>query len=515
MCKIVYCLVLLTYLRFSDAKNNGTFPANFLFGVATSSFQIEGAWNEDGKGESMWDNFSHRVPSPIKNGDTADVACDSYHKYKEDVKLVADLGADFYRFSISWPRILPTGYTDNINQKGIQYYQNLVKECLKYNLIPVATLYHWEIPQSLFAAKLDWTNPAFIDIFVNYTRVVIQNLPDVGLWITINEPKQICHQGYGEGTLAPGLLLSGLEDYQCDYIVLKAHAKTYNMYKKEFPHYQAHMSLTIDCEWYQPYTNSKEDIDAARRNLDFECGMYSHPLYYGDWPPSVKARVKFRSELEGYNKSRLPEFTTEEINYIKGTSDLYLLNVYFAYLAKDVPEAPSNVTSFRSDIKAKLIRFPGTSVGINGFPIVPWSIENMLKFIKDEYKDPVILVTEIGTSEDGSTLEDDMRIDYLEKTYNAILEAMYNYDVKVVGVTVWSLLDNLEWMDGYTARFGLYHVDFNDPNRTRTPKKSVGYYQYVASTKRLLSADNGSNLINISGFMTIVLLFTILWNTFM
>ncbi|CAG9829454.1 unnamed protein product [Diabrotica balteata] len=512
MCKVIYCLVLFNYLGFSDAKNNGTFPSNFLFGVATSSFQIEGAWNEDGKGESMWDEFTHRVPSPIKNNDTADIACDSYHKYKEDVKLVADLGADFYRFSISWPRILPTGYTDNINQKGIQYYQNLVKEILKYNMIPIATLYHWELPQTLVASNLDWVNPDVIDIFVNYTRVVIQNLPDVGLWITVNEPKQICHHGYGEGKFAPGRNNSGVDDYQCDYVVLKAHAAAYHMYKEEFPHYQAKMSLTIDCEWYEPLTNSKEDINAARRNIDFECGLYSYPIYHGDWPPSVKERVKLRSELEGYNRSRLPEFTPEEINYIKGTSDLYLLNVYVAYLAKDVPEAPSNITSFRSDIKAELIQFPGTSVGVNGFPIVPWSVENVLKFIKDEYKDPDILITEVGTSEDGSSLEDDMRIDFYEEAFNAVLEAMYNYDVKVLGVTVWSLLDNLEWTDGYAAHFGLYHVNFTHPNRTRTPKKSAHYYTQVIKTKRLLRADNGSNSNKISGFMATVLLFTILWN---
>ncbi|XP_028139022.1 myrosinase 1 isoform X4 [Diabrotica virgifera virgifera] len=469
MCKVIYFLVLLNYLRFSDAKNNGTFPANFLFGVATSSFQIEGAWNEDGKGESMWDEYNHRVPSPIRNGDTADIACDSYHKYKEDVKLVADLGADFYRFSISWPRILPTGYTDNINQKGIQYYQNLVKEILKYNMVPIATLYHWELPQTLVASNLDWVNPDIVDIFVNYTRVVIQNLPDVGLWITVNEPKQICHHGYGEGKFAPGRHNSGVDDYQCDYVVLKAHAKAYHMYKEEFPHYKALMSLTIDCEWYEPLTDSKEDMNAARRNIDFECGLYSNPVYNGDWPSSVKERVKLRSQLQGYNRSRLPEFTTEEINYIKGTSDLYLLNVYFAYLVKDVPEAPSNVTSFRSDVKAELIRFPGTSVGINGMP----------------------------------------------KAFNAMLEAMYNYDVKVIGTTVWSLLDNLEWTDGYAAHFGLYHVDFNHPNRTRTPKKSATYYKNVINTRRLLRADNGSNINKISGFMTIVLLFPILWNTLM
>ncbi|CAG9829452.1 unnamed protein product, partial [Diabrotica balteata] len=235
----------------ANTKNNGTFPPNFLFGVATSAYQTEGGWNEDGRGESIWDEYSHRVPSPIKNNDTGDIACDSYHKYKEDVKLVADLGADFYRFSVSW--------------SSLPY---LIKTLI-------------------------------LIIF---------------------------------------LLL-------------------------------AKMSLTIDCEWYEPLTNSIEDIYAARRNINFECGLYSYPVYVGDWPPDVKERVKYRSQLEGYNRSRLPEFTPEEINYIKGTADLYLLHVYFAYLAEDAPEEPNNVTSFRSDIKAKLTQFPGTSVGANGFPV--------------------------------------------------------------------------------------------------------------------------------------------------
>uniref|UniRef100_A0A6P7HGE7 Myrosinase 1-like n=1 Tax=Diabrotica virgifera virgifera TaxID=50390 RepID=A0A6P7HGE7_DIAVI len=239
-CLLYICITfnLVTAGTKEIKKYNRKFPDNFRFGVATSAYQIEGAWNVDGKGESIWDTYVHRVPSPIKNGDTGDVACDSYYKYKEDVKLAADLGVKLYRFSISWSRVLPNGKADNISEIGLNYYKNLVKEIRKYNMIPVATIYHWDLPQKLYDEGIHWSNVSLVPHIVNYARIVIKNLPDVGIWITINEPKQICHLGYGNTLLAPGLNSSGVLEYQCAYVLVKSHAAIYRMYKKEFPHYK-------------------------------------------------------------------------------------------------------------------------------------------------------------------------------------------------------------------------------------------------------------------------------------
>ncbi|CAH1106426.1 unnamed protein product [Psylliodes chrysocephalus] len=167
-------IFILLYFRFGYADVHvKKIPKNFIFGLGTSSYQIEGAWNTNGKGPSIWDEFVHRVPSPIKNNDTGDIACDSYYRYKEDVLNVYNAGFQFYRFSISWPRILPTGYTNNINEEGIIYYKKLIQEILRYNMTAVVTIYHWELPQQLYKDGVDWTNPKFVDIFVDYTRFIV------------------------------------------------------------------------------------------------------------------------------------------------------------------------------------------------------------------------------------------------------------------------------------------------------------------------------------------------------
>ncbi|KAG5884787.1 Myrosinase 1, partial [Gonioctena quinquepunctata] len=292
---------------YAENTTNRTFPEGFLFGVATAAYQIEGAWNEDGKGENIWDHFVHEDPTRIKNNDTGDVACDSYHKYKEDVALAASLGFHFYRFSIAWSRVLPTGSIDQINEKGLQYYEDLVKEVHDNNMLAVVTLYHWDLPQPIQDMG-GWTNKTLVDKFVKYARVVIDRLKDVEYWITINEPKQICYMGYATGEHAPGIRKSGFAEYECAYILVKAHAAVYNMYKNEFPQHKGKMSITVDVEWSEPKTDFKADKDAAERNINFESGIYLHPVYKGDWPKVVKERVAKRSKMENYTKSRLPAF---------------------------------------------------------------------------------------------------------------------------------------------------------------------------------------------------------------
>ncbi|XP_018565435.1 myrosinase 1-like [Anoplophora glabripennis] len=514
--------LILTVSSFVTAENNPTFPDGFLFGVATAAYQIEGAWNEDGKGESIWDHFVHSNASVIQNNDTGDIACDSYHKYKEDIALAKELGVNHYRFSVSWTRILPTGFADQINVKGIMYYQNLVNEIVKQGMIPVATLYHWDLPQSLQDIG-GWTNPELVHHFVNYSRIVIESLDQVGYWITINEPRPICQYGYGAGAFAPGIALDGIGEYLCAYVLVKAHAAVYHMYKTEFPDLKAKMSITFDGEWYEPASDNDADKEAAERRKQFEFGLYANPILNGNWPQVVVDRVKYRSENGNYSKSRLPEFTEEEIAYINGTFDFIGLNTYYTLLVADAAEGDFANTSSEDDIRATASTDPSWPVAPNGNTVVPWGARKYLKWVKDTYNNPDILITENGVADDGSTLEDDDRISFYQDYLKAILDAMYEDEVKVFGYTAWSLLDNFEWTKGYSAHFGLYHVNFTDPDRKRTAKKSASYYKFVATTHELpeitttnvspeSTTHHGSaNKVFSSNVLVVVLSFIYMW----
>nr|XP_023025916.1 myrosinase 1-like [Leptinotarsa decemlineata] len=467
-----------------SAENNGTFPKDFLFGAASSSYQVEGAWNEDGKGENIWDRMTHAHPESIMNRDNGDVACDSYHKYKEDVSIAADLGLKHYRFSISWTRILPSGYDNYVNQKGILYYQNLIEEILKHKMIPVATIYHWDLPQSLQDIG-GWTNPLLVNHFVNYARIVIKNFKDVGYWITINEPKQVCVRGYGAGDFAPGIKGSGIANYLCAYLIAKCHAATYHMYKDEFPHYKAKMSITLDGEWSEPASNKKKDVEAAERRNQFEFGLYANPILNGDWPEVVIDRIAERSALENYSESRLPIFTREEIDYINGTFDFLGFNTYWTLLVADAKEASIKSSSYKNDVRAVITKDPKWKLGSNGNTIVPWGVRKMLQWIQKTYNNPDIFITECGVSDDGTSLDDDDRISFYTDYLDAILDAMYIDGMRIFGFTAWSLMDNFEWTGGYSYHFGLYHVNFSDPQRTRTPKKSTIFFRELAKTHRI------------------------------
>lgn len=232
---------------------------------------MEGAWNEDGKGENIWDHVAHTNPSFIKQNNSGDIACDSYHKYKEDVAMLKDLGVHFYRFSISWTRVLPYGLAGSpINQKGIDYYRNLTQELIDNGIEPMVTIFHWDTPQVLEEIG-GWPNPELADHYVYYARLVFENLGDlVKLWFTFNEPKQICLQGYGTGEKAPGYNASGYADYECAHTVLKAHAKAYHMYDEEFREKQGgRVGIVIDTPWFEPASGLPEDIEAAENAIQF------------------------------------------------------------------------------------------------------------------------------------------------------------------------------------------------------------------------------------------------------
>lgn len=206
-----------------------------MLGVANAATQIEGGWNEDGKSESIWDHFAHNFPEKIADKSNADIACDSYHKYKEDVALIKAMGLNHYRLSIAWTRVLPTGRTDNVNEAGVQYYKNVFKELRDNGIIPMVTLYHWDLPQILQEEMGGFMNESIADLFGDYARFCFETFgEDAKWWVTINEPKQVCQVGYGAGRYAPGIKSNGVGDYVCAKNLLLAHARAWHIYDEEF-----------------------------------------------------------------------------------------------------------------------------------------------------------------------------------------------------------------------------------------------------------------------------------------
>ncbi|KAJ8943036.1 hypothetical protein NQ318_022580 [Aromia moschata] len=347
------CFLATSYAGYRDDDyviNTKYFPDDFLFGVATASYQVEGAWNEDGKGENIWDYLTHLNPAVIKDRSNGDIACDSYHKYKEDVALLKDLGVNHYRFSLSWSRILPKGFAYQINELGVQYYKNLIKELKDNGIEPLITIFHWDTPLPVHEAG-GWTSEFVIDYYADYARLCFELFGDqVKYWLTFNEPKQTCEQGYGSGEKAPFIQSHGIGEYLCTHNLLRAHAKAWHIYDEEFRASQnGNVGITLDTPWFEPNTTSEADLAASERILQFMFGWYANPIFNGDYPDIMKTRVAERSKQEGFSSSRLPEFTQEEIDYINGTFDFLGLNHYSSYMISDMPEPEIGAPSWEND----------------------------------------------------------------------------------------------------------------------------------------------------------------------
>ncbi|XP_074030001.1 myrosinase 1 [Leptinotarsa decemlineata] len=458
--------------------NNKRFPKDFLFGVATSAYQIEGGWNEDGKGLSLWDNYTHNQPDRILDGSNGNIACDSYHKYKEDVSMLKTIGVNLYRFSISWSRILPNGLANNINEKGVQYYKNLLSELKANDIEPFVTLYHNDLPLALEEMG-GFLNESFPDWFADYARVCFDRFgDDVNLWGTFNEPSLTCPGGYGRGDTAPEVKYSGFGEYICGHHVIKAHAKAYHIYDEEFRSQQnGRISMVQSVNYGLPRSNSSEDIHASELKLAFDLGWMLHPIVYGDYPEKMKLRVASRSKFEGLEKSRLPEFTEEEKAYNKGTSDFVAINAYTICEVSPAPEPPANSTpSINTDWGVQIFwGMEGTS-----------GLGKLLVQIKNLYADPDIMVSENGLQLQDNDPEDIQRKEYIGKSMSRFKDALDQDGVKLFAYTLWSLMDNFEWNFGYTIKYGAYAVDFNSPNRTRTPRPLVDWYNNVIKTRCLV-----------------------------
>ncbi len=452
------------------------FPDNFTWGTATSSYQIEGAWNEDGKGWSIWDAFSHTKGKTVNN-ENGNIACDHYHRFKDDVKLMADLGIKAYRFSISWPRVMPTG-RDTVNEKGLQFYSDLVDELLKYNIEPWVTLYHWDLPLALQMEYDGWLGKEISDFFELYAAVCFAKLGDrVKNWITLNEPWVVAILGYGQGVMAPGRI-SNSEPYLAAHQLLLAHGKAVKRYREEFqPKQKGRIGITNNGDWREPYSKSVEDKAAAQRALEFFLGWFADPVYLGDYPEVMKERVK----------ERLPAFSPEEKALLKGSSDFFGLNHYTTMLAQESggDNKKQNVYGnggISEDQDVILHVDPTWDKTDLNWAIVPWGCRKLLQWINDRYEQPDIIITENGCASDigvvNGEVDDQKRLafyrDYLSEAHTAIENG-----VKLTGYFAWSFMDNFEWALGYSMRFGITHVDYT--TQKRTPKASAYWFKETIS----------------------------------
>ena len=451
------------------------FPNDFLWGTATSSYQIEGAANLDGKGPSIWDAFAS-IPGKIKNNETGNLACDHYHRFEEDVQLMKNMGVNAYRFSISWSRILPTG-KGAVNEKGIQFYSKLIDSLLRAGIEPWVTLYHWDLPLALQLENDGWLGSALPDHFANYAKICFDRFGDrVKSWITLNEPWVAAMLGYGQGVFAPGRT-SNSEPYRAAHQLILAHAKAVTIYRKEYGHQNGKIGITNNGDWREPLTLNKKDSEAAERALEFFLAWFADPVYKGDYPQVMRDRLG----------SRLPQFTDQEKELIKGTSDFFGLNHYTTMYAahhngrlKESSVYGNGGISEDQDVT--LLQDPNWPLTSMNWAVVPWGCRKLLRWINDRYDKPDIYITENGCSYpdvlvDGK-VDDTLRVafykGYLEACQQAIAEG-----IPLKGYFAWSFMDNFEWASGYEKRFGLHYVDFE--TLERTPKKSALWYKEVIS----------------------------------
>ncbi|XP_077992282.1 lactase/phlorizin hydrolase-like, partial [Glandiceps talaboti] len=461
-----------------DSFYNDTFPEGFIWGSATSAYQIEGGWLEDNKGLSIWDTFSHS--GRIYNNQNGDVACDSYHKYEDDIELLVRLGVTQYRFSISWPRIMPDGTMNSLNQAGIDYYSTLLDKLIEAGIDPMVTLYHWDLPQALQDIG-GWENDSLAELFKEYADICFQEFgPRVKYWATFNEPYVVTWLGYGINVFAPGIYDPGSAPYRTAHTIIKAHAKAYNIYQEKYKATQGGMiTIVLSTDWGEPEDpNDPLDVAAADRYMQFTAGWYAHPIFInGDYPDVMKWQVGNKSIAQGFNESRLPTFTEEEKAYIKGTADFFGLNQYTTTICvHDVnPNSEPNYEQDQDVTRYQKDEWPTSPSG--WLRPVPWGLRKLLNWLKAEYNDPIIVVTENGIStEDTDDLADDSRITFYTAYIDEVLKAIKLDDVNVQGYFAWSLMDNFEWTSGYSQRFGLHYVDFNDDDRPRTRKNSADFY---------------------------------------
>jgi beta-glucosidase len=450
-----------------------SFPSNFFWGAATASYQIEGAWNEDGKGESIWDRFSH-TPGKIANGDTGDVACDHYHRWQEDIRLMQAIGLNAYRFSLAWPRILPDG-RGKINQAGLDFYSRLVDGLLAAGIIPFVTLYHWDLPQAL-QDEGGWAARSTAQAFTEYADVVTRHLGDrVKFWITHNEPSVSAIVGHLFGEHAPGFCDPAMTLVVSHHLLL-SHGWALPVIRQNSPGAQVGLSLNVN--WTVPASPSAADYDAFRQSNGMWVRWYFDPLYGRHYPADMVADAIKRGYLPQEGLTFVKE---NDLEAIAAPTDFLGLNYYTRFLARsqDMPE--------EQNLSPTVFQAPRNDADWfdMGWEVYPEGLFRVLSWLYFHYQPPKIYITENGCSYSDSPdkdgrVHDQRRIRYLSSHIDAAQRAI-QAGIPLEGYFVWSLLDNFEWGHGYSQRFGLVWVDYQ--NQKRILKDSALWYKQVIANK--------------------------------
>ncbi|KAK1418709.1 hypothetical protein QVD17_27855 [Tagetes erecta] len=481
----------------SDIKRND-FPDDFIFGVGSSAYQIEGSWRAHGKGLSIWDTFSMRHPDKT-GGANGCIGVDNYSRMKEDVQLLKKMGVNSYRFSISWSRILPGGSVSmGKSMEGINHYNALIDELLANKIEPFVTLFHWDTPTALEEEYMGFLSPKIVDDFVNYADICFWEFGDrVKNWVTVNEPYTFVYCGYVQGMFAPGRGGNDqdgdaeVEPYIVAYNILNSHAAAYRLYEENYKSFQkGKVGITLYSIYFQPYRGSshQQDIQAVDHAYDFQFGWFMEPLTKGSWPKNMQRLAT--TPTSNYPNGRvLPQFSMDERKNLIASYDFLGLNYYYASFAQhqdpseEIPQGYSQDSHFKQsaqDLKGAYVGEP--SYEGSSFFNCPEQFAKMLVDIKTKYnitKD--IIITENGSPDKNDpekkfeeVRNDTFRIKFIKEHLKAIKLARCN-KVNVTGYFVWSFTDSFEWT-GYDLRFGMIYIDYMN-DLQRYPKRSALWFR--------------------------------------
>ncbi|KAL9235761.1 hypothetical protein vseg_010497 [Gypsophila vaccaria] len=473
--------------------NRNDFPRDFIFGAGTSSYQVEGAALEDGRKRSIFDTYAQS--SGLGNGDTAS---GGYYKYKEDVQLMAETSLEAYRFSISWSRLIPDG-NGPVNPKGLEFYNNLINELVTHGIQPHVTLLHLDVPMALEDKYGGLLNQTFVEDFTAYADVCFREFGDrVRHWTTINEANIFSMGGYDAGNSPPGRCStsplgitcpegdSTTEPYIAAHHLLLAHASVFNLYKNKYKgRQQGFIGFNLYAFDFIPSTNSTEDANAVQRSFDFFLGWYMHPLAYGDYPEIMKKNAG----------SRIPAFTENQSKTLKGSFDFIGLNYYTLALVKD-SKLKDEPRDYLLDIGGSWMYYNSSSpLEGNPFPVLPWGLQEVIEYFKKVYNNPPIYIQENGqvTQHKPSDLNDTSRVEFLKAFIGGLLDSMRNGS-NVIGYFAWSFMDLYELSFGYDRCFGLYYVNFSDPNLSRYPKLSQHWYSGFLKGASVVITDEANQV---------------------